>query len=134
VIRQESHRPSLKITRRADQCRVRSFIFEVWNPFTGDYQVQDSIEVAMRRVAQLAGLICRMGVQRHPKRDVLTDTPGSEANAGEWAEFRINAAPYRSYDTRRHDKPGWARATSLAQAAETTCVKIGCAPPEANWS
>jgi len=55
VIRKKLHRPSLKITRRTDQRRARSFTFEVWNPFTGDYQVEESIEAAMLRVNQLAG-------------------------------------------------------------------------------
>jgi hypothetical protein len=133
VIRKKLHRPSLKITRRTDQRRARSFTFEVWNPFTGDYQVEESIEAAMLRVNQLAGLICQMWLQRHPKQDVLMDAPDPEgANTDEWAEFRINATTYRSYDTRRHDKPGWRRAISMIQAAETTCVGIGCAPPRSS--
>ena len=84
----------------------------------------------MRRVDQLAGLICQMWIQRHPKRDAPADTPDTDStDTTEWAEFRINATTYRTYDTRRHDRPGWARATSLIQAAETTCAKIGYALP-----
>jgi hypothetical protein len=130
MIRRQLHRPSLKITRNLDQRRVRSFTFEVWSPFTGNYQAEESIEAAMRRVDQLAGLICRMWLQRHPKQDGLKDPPDPEgATTGEWAEFRINATTYRSYDTRRYDKPGWTRAMSLIQATETTCIRVGCVPP-----
>jgi hypothetical protein len=130
MIERQLHRPSLKITRNRDQRRVRSFTFEVWNPFTGDYQAEDSIEAAMRRVDQLARLIGQMWLQRHPKQDALADTPDLDgANTGEWAEFRINATTYRSYDTRRHDRPDWTRAASLMQATETTCIRVGCAPP-----
>ena len=130
MIRQKLHRPSLKITRLVDNERVRSFTFEVWSPFTGNYQVVESMEAAMRRVDQLAKLICQMWLQRHPKQDALMDAPDAEATGtSEWAEFRINATTYRSYDTRRHDRPGWTRASSLTQATETTCIRVGCALP-----
>jgi hypothetical protein len=135
MIRRQLHRPSLRITRNPDRDRVRSFIFEVWNPFTGNYQAADSIEAAMQRVDQLAGLICQMWIHRHPKLDALLDAPGADsANAGEWAEFRINTTTYRSYDTRRRDRPGWARATSLIRAAQTTCIRVGCALPRSSAS
>ena len=130
MIRKQLHRPSLKITRRADQRPAHRLTFEVWNPFTGNYQVENSIEAAMLRVNHLAGLICQMWLRRHPKQDALMDAPDPEvADTAEWAEFRINATTYRSYDTRRHDKLGWTRAISLVQAAETTCARIGCTPP-----
>lgn len=124
------HRPSLRITRNLDQGRVRSFTFEVWSPFTGRYQIAESIDIAMARVDRLASLICQMSLQRHPKQDALVDTPGpASTDAGEWAEFRINATTYRSYDTRWHDRPDWTRAISLNQAAETICIRVGCTPP-----
>jgi hypothetical protein len=130
VIRRQLHRPSLKITRNPGHARVRIFTFEVWNPFTGNYQAEESIEAAMRRVDHLAGLICQIWLQRHPRQDALTDAPDPDvANTGEWAEFRINATTYRSYDTRRYDKPCWTRAMSLIQAVETTCIRVGCVPP-----
>jgi hypothetical protein len=133
MIRQKLHRPSLRITRLADKDRVRSFTFEVWSPFTGNYQVVETIEAAMGRIDQLAKLICQMWLQRHPKQDALTDAPDAEAtDASEWAEFRINATTYRSYDTRRHDRPGWTRASNLLQATETTCIRVGCALPQAS--
>lgn len=93
--RRQLHRPSLKITRNPDQRRTRSFTFEVWSPFTGNYHVEELIEAAMRRVDQLAGLICQMWLQRHPKQGALKDAPDPDgANTGEWAEFRINATTY----------------------------------------
>ncbi|HME23186.1 MAG TPA: hypothetical protein VKI44_17945 [Acetobacteraceae bacterium] len=126
MIRQKLYRPSLKITRQTDQGRAGGITFEVWSPFTGNYQVVASIEAGMRRVNQLAGLICQMRLHRHPKQGALADVPDTDgADTAEWAEFRINATTYRTYDTRRHDRPGWARATSLIQATETTCAKIG---------
>lgn len=137
MTREKPHRPSLKITRHEDQLRAQSFTFEVWSPFTGNYQVEDSIEAALRRVDQLAQLICQMWLRGHPKQDALTDVPEAVgATADEWAEFRINATTYRSYDTRRNDKPAWTKATSLVQAAGTTCVRVGCAPPRSSpsWS
>jgi hypothetical protein len=128
--RQTLHRPSLKITRNASQERANSFTFEVWSPFTANYQQVDSIEDGMRRVDQLAGLICQMWLQRHPKQDVLTDAPDADGtDTVEWAEFRVNATTYRSYDTRRHDRPGWTRATGLIQAAEAICARVGYALP-----
>lgn len=132
MIRQKLHRPSLKITRHADHAQASSFTFEVWSPFTGNYQPVDSIEDGLRRVDHLAGLICQMWLQRHPRQDALADVPDTDGtDTVEWAEFRINATTYRSYDTRRHDRPGWARATGLTQAAETTCARVGCALPGA---
>jgi hypothetical protein len=131
MIRQRPHRPSLKITRHADRGRASSFTFEVWSPFTGTYQVVDSIEDGLQRVDQLAGLICQMWIQRHPKQDALTDAPDTDGtDTTEWAEFRINAATYRSYDTRRHDRPRWARAGGLVQATETTCARVRCVLPQ----
>ena len=132
MIRQRLHRPSLRITRHPDQSAKSSLVFEVWSPFTGSYQVEASIEAAMQRVDQLSRLICQMWLQRHAKLDTLTDAPGSaDAGTAEWAEFRVNPTTLRSYDTRRHDRPDWARTTGLAQAIETTCMKIGCTPPRA---
>ena len=135
MIRRQLHRPSLRVTRNPDRDRVRSFTFEVWSPFTGKYQAVESIEAAMGRVDRLARLIGAMWLQRHPKQNALMDAPSPDgANAGEWAEFRINATAYRSYDTRRHDRHGWARASSLQQATETTCIRVGCAPPRSSAS
>lgn len=130
MIRRQLHRPSLKITRNPDQGRVRSFTFQVWSPFSGNYEVAETIDAAMARVDRLAGLIWQMWLQRHPKQDALVDTPSPDGvDTGEWAEFRINPTTYRSYDTRRHDRPGWTRAISLNQATETTCIRVGCTPP-----
>ena len=68
-------RPSLKITRQADQDRATHFIVEVWNPFTSAYQLAGSVEDGLARVGKLANLIGSMWLQRHPKRDVLVDVP-----------------------------------------------------------
>jgi hypothetical protein len=126
MIRQTLRRPSLRITRHRDKARTSSFTFEVWSPFTGVYQPVESMETGLRRVVELAGLICQMWLQRHPKQDALADAPDADGtDATEWAEFRINATTYRSYDTRRHDRPGWARATGLIHATETTCARVG---------
>ena len=128
--RQRLHRPSLRITRSADRDRANSFTFEVWSPFTGNYQPVDSVKDGVRRVDQLAGLICQMWLQRHPKQDALADVPDPDgADHAQWAEFRINATTYRSYDTRRHDRQGWTRASGMNQAVETTCAKVGYALP-----
>lgn len=99
--------------------------------FAGAYQPVGSVEDGLARVAALADLICRMWLQRHPKRDVLIDVPSAVAADGErWAEFRINATPIRSYDARYDDRPAWARATGMTQAAATTCTRVGYASPE----
>ena len=133
MIRQTLRRPSLKITRHTNQTRSSSFSFEVWSPFTADYQPVESIEAGLRRVDQLAGLICQMWLQRHPKLNALTDAPNADGtDTAEWAEFRINATTHRSYDTRRHDSRGWANATGLTQATETTCARVGYALPRSN--
>jgi hypothetical protein len=128
MIRQTLRRPSLKITRHTNQTRSSSFSFEVWSPFTADYQPVESVEAGLRRVDQLAGVICQMWLQRHPMQNALTDTPNADnSDTAEWAEFRINATTYRTYDTRRHDSRGWARATGLTHATEATCARVGYA-------
>ena len=133
VNRQRLSRPSLRITRRADHEGTNSFVFEVWSPFVGQYQLVESIDIGLRRIDELTTLICQMWLQRHPKQDALTDAPDAQAtDASEWAEFRINATTYRSYDTRRHDRPGWTRASNLLQATETTCIRVGCALPHSS--
>src|SRR5271157_4631137 len=114
--RQKLRRPSLKITRLPEQDHANSFTFEVWSPFTGGYQPVDSVADGLRRVDEMAGLICQMWLQRHPKQDALADVPDVDrADHAQWAEFRINATTYRSYDTRRHDRPGWTRAAGMNQ-------------------
>ena len=133
--RQRLSRPSLRITRQADQDRPTRFIVEVWNPFVSAYQPVSSVENGLARVGALANLICRMWLQRHPKRDVLVDVPDPRATEGtRWAEFRINASTFKSYDTRYDDRPGWARAAGMTQAAATTCTRVGYIPPPANAS
>jgi hypothetical protein len=53
------------------------------------------------------------------------------ANGGEWAELRINPTTYRSYDTRRYDRPVWMRAVGMAQAVALTCSRVGYTLPVA---
>jgi len=133
-------RPSLKITRDADQRHASHFIVEVWNPFASGYQVVGSVDEGLTRVGDLANLIGQMWLQRHPKRDVLVDVPEvDEPDAGmidgrRWAEFRINATAFRSYDTRYDGEPSWASAAGMAEAAATSCARVGCALPRSTTS
>ena len=130
MIKRRLSRPSLKITRHADHGRPSRFIFEVWNPFVSAYQAVGSVEDGVRRVGELADLISRMWLQRHPKQDSLVDVPDASAPDGNrWAEFRINATTFKSYDTRHDDRPGWARVAGMTQAAAMTCAKVGYALP-----
>jgi hypothetical protein len=129
--RRRLSRPSLRITRYSDQKRASHFVFEVWNPFASVYQPARSVEDGLARVRQLADLICRMWVQRHPTRDALVDIPDAgETDGKRWAEFRINATTFQSYDTRYDDRPVWVRAAGITQALVATCTRVGCAPPE----
>jgi hypothetical protein len=66
-----------------------------------------------------------MWVERHPKRDVLKDVPSTAEIGGRWAELRINGTTFRSYDTRSDDRPTWARAAGMKQAATAICTKVG---------
>jgi hypothetical protein len=128
--RQRLSRPSLRITRHADRDRPDGFTFEVWSPFTGLYQQVESIDIGLRRVDELTRLIGQMWLQRHPKQDTLIDVPDPVRIEGvQWAEFRVNATTFRSYDTRGFDRMGWMRSTGLNQAAEVTCGKVGYALP-----
>jgi hypothetical protein len=130
VNRQRLSRPSLRITRHADREGTNSFVFEVWSPFVGQYQLVESIDIGLRRIDELTTLICQMWLQRHPKQATLFDVPDPQQNDGvEWAEFRINATTFRSYDTRGHDRLGWMRAAGLAQAAKAACGMVGYALP-----
>ena len=129
--RRRLSRPSLRITRYSDQKRTSQFVVEVWNPFASVYQPATSVEDGLARVRQLADLICRMWLQRHPTRDALVDIPDAgEAEGKRWAEFRINATTFKSYDTRYDDRPAWARAPGIAQAVAATCTRVGCPAPE----
>lgn len=119
-------RPSLKITREGDPAEANRFCVEVWNPFLHEYQPVNSIEEGVSRVGDLATLISRMWLARHPKRDALMDVPVAEKIDGlRWAELRINATAFRSYDTRSDDRLIWARAAGMKQAAATICSKLG---------
>jgi hypothetical protein len=119
-------RPSLKIIRSSDQAKASSFRVEVWNPFRHEYQPVDSVEEGVARVGNLANLIGRMWLERHPKRDDLMDVPvAAEGNGRHWAELRINATTFRSYDTRSDDRPIWAKAADMKQAATMICIKVG---------
>lgn len=122
-------RPSLKITRSGDQAQATGFCVEVWNPFAHAYQPVNSVEDGVTRVGQLANLIGRMWLERHPKRAALMDVPVLAGSDGRrWAELRINGATFRSYDVRNNDRPGWVRAAGLDQAAATICAEVGCVP------
>jgi len=119
-------RPSLKITRSDDQAISSQFRVEVWNPFVHGYQPVTSVEEGVTRVGDLANLICRMWLGRHPKRDALMDVPvAAEMDGRRWAELRINATTFRSYDTRSGDRLAWTKATGLNQAVATICVRVG---------
>jgi hypothetical protein len=120
-------RPTLKITRYRDADTAREFVFAVWNPFTGIYQPTASLADGLRRVDELASLIAQMHARRHPREAVLTDAPEPEDSIdAEWAEFRINPAGHRSYDTRRFDRRMWARSGGgKVQVTELICHSVG---------
>lgn len=119
-------RPSLKITRSDDQVRSSQFQVEVWNPFVHGYQPVTSVEEGVLRASDLANLICRMWLGRHPKRDALMDVPtAADIHGRRWAELRINATTFRSYDIRSNDRLTWTKATGMKQAAATICVRVG---------
>jgi hypothetical protein len=131
--RRKLYRPSLKISHHNDQRPANQFVFEVWNPFVSAYQPVDSVEEGLRRVGELADLISRMWLERHPKQDALADVPDPvTTKAARWAEFRINATTFKSYETRHDDRLAWSRAVGLTQAAATICARVGLAPPESS--
>ncbi len=128
--RRKPSRPSLKITRCVDEQRASRLTFEVWSPFVASYQTVASVEAGLRRIDQLARLIYQMRMQGHQKQDLLADVPEADrSDSGQWAEFRVSATTHRSYDTRRKDRPHWARAIGMLQAAEATCASVGCTLP-----
>ncbi len=119
-------RPSLKITQTGDQTEANRFRIEVWNPFLHDYQPVNSVADGITRVGQLANLIDYMWRERHPKRDALMDVPVPAESVGQrWAELRINGTAFRSYDIRSDDRPVWAKAMGMKQAAATICAEVG---------
>jgi hypothetical protein len=116
----------LKITRSGDQAEGDRFRVEVWNPFAHEYQPVNSVDEGVTRVSDLANLIGRMWLERHPKWDVLMDVPlAAEIDGLRWAELRISATTFRSYDTRSDDRPVWAGAAGMKQAAAAICSKVG---------
>jgi hypothetical protein len=123
-------RPSLKITLWGDQAEANRFRIEVWNPFRHEYQPINSIDEGMARVQALAQLIGRMWMERHPKWSALQDVPNAAQIDGmRWAELRVDATISKSYETRSDDRPAWARASGMGQAATTVCKKVGYALP-----
>lgn len=123
-------RPSLKITRRADEQWASGLTFEVWSPFVASYQPVASVEAGLRRIEQLARLICQMRLRDHHKQDQLADVPDADqSNSSQWAELRVSATTHHSYDTRRGNRPHWVRAIGVLQAVEATCTSVGCALP-----
>lgn len=130
MTKRHTGRPSLKITRRVDEQPTGSLAFEVWSPFVGSYQPVASVEAGLRRIDQLARLICQMRARGHKKQDQLADVPDvAPSDGSRWAEFRVSATTFRSYDTRRNDRPRWTRAIGMLQAAEATCASVDCALP-----
>jgi hypothetical protein len=122
-------RPTLKITRYRDADNAREFVFTVWNPFTGAYQPTASLTDGLRRVDELASLIAQMHARRHPRQAALIDAPDPEDGIdSEWAEFRVNPAGHRSYDTRRFDRRMWTRSSGgKVQVTELICQSVGYA-------
>ena len=119
-------RPSLKITRSDDHTTADGFCVEIWNPFAHAYQPVTSVEDGVTRVGQLANLISRMWLDRHPKRNALMDIPApTESDGRRWAELRVNGTTFRSYEIRSDDRPRWAKAPGMDQAAATICAEVG---------
>ena len=119
-------RPSLRITQTGGQAEGSRFRVEVWNPFLHEYQSVNSAADGIKRVGQLADLIGRMWVQRHPKRDALMDVPMPAESAGpRWSELRINGTAFRTYDTRSDDCPRWTKATDMKQGMAKICAEVG---------
>lgn len=91
--------PSLRITQTGDLTQANRFHVEVWNPFRHEYQSVNSVAEGVARFGQLADLIGRMWLERHPKRDALMDVPVAvESDGRRWAELCINGTTFRSYE------------------------------------
>ena len=122
-------RPSLRITRDDATDGNNHFAFKVWSPFTGRYDDVASLADGMRRIEQLADLIHLMWLRRHPRQARLLDTPpASYAEAGTWAEFRVNPDEVRSYEIRRSGRDTWVRALGSADdVAAEICRSVGYA-------
>ena len=122
-------RPSLKITRSGGQMKVDRFCIDVWNPFIHVYEPVNSVEEGVARADALANLIGRMWLERHPKRDALMDVPvTAKIDGWRWAEVRINATTFRSYDTRSDDCLAWVGAAGMKRAVAAICVNVGYMP------
>lgn len=101
----------------------------MWNPFRAEYQPASSLEDGVTRVSELADLISRMWLG-DTQAGCLAGCPDVvETGGSHWAEFRINATTFRGYDTRYADRPTWAKATGMMQAAATVCTKVGYVLP-----
>jgi hypothetical protein len=129
--RRQPGRSSLKIRRGVDDQQASSLTFEVWSPFAASYQPVASVEAGLRRIEQLVRLISQMRLKGHQKQDLLMDVPDADpSDHSRWAEFRISATTFRSYDTRRNDRTRWVRAIGMRQAAEATYESVGYAVRE----
>ena len=120
-------RPSLKISRSEAHNTAERFAFDVWSPFTGHYQAVSSLDDGLRRIEQMAGLIHEMWARKHPRQADLMDTPQpGVTDGGLWAEFRVNATTFRSYDTRRSGREMWLRANGGKDVVtEMICTSVG---------
>ena len=68
VNRHRLSRPSLKITRQRSLSEADAFVVEVWNPFTGSYQLADTVNMRCDVWKNLPDLIYQMRLRRHPKQ------------------------------------------------------------------
>jgi hypothetical protein len=122
-------RPSLKIIRHDNRGTPGDVIFEVWNPITGSYEPQSSLDVGLFRIGDLAEQVRQMWVRHDPALSSLKDAPdATDDDDTEWAEFRVSAQTRLVYETRNFDQREWQKARNRSAAVETICNEVGHAP------
>lgn len=123
-------RPALRITRHDAADGTPSYVFEVWDPFTGAYVPKPALEAAVAEVDALLERVRTLWLSGDAGQSALQDVPDAALPEElEWAEFRASAQANKVHETRNFDALHWRRAIGgRAGALETTCNEVGYRP------
>lgn len=120
-------RPALRIIRHDAVDGTPSYAFEVWDPFTGQYDSKPNLEDAVAEVDGLLERVRTLWLSGDAGQGTLRDAPDPDLPPDlEWAEFRASAQANRLHETRNFDARHWRQAIGgRAGALETTCNEVG---------
>jgi hypothetical protein len=117
-------RTSMRIARYDDRDPPRDITFEVWNPWRGAYEREPTLHECLVQLDAIVRQLRLIRTRKQSDRTALIDVP-PPADAGEWAELRVDVGPTWPYHTRSFDQHDWSEATGRAHAVDVICNEIG---------